>query len=85
VVAAVGAQGECDAAREALRKKAQHTVTNDPNASALKVAAALGQLQARCVQRELPSDTAPPEAPDSATPAKPDSAKAPAPAPAKKP
>jgi hypothetical protein len=41
---------DCDRALEALKAEARTTVTQDPNASALKVAAALGQLQAQCVE-----------------------------------
>lgn len=54
---------ECDVAREAMRKSANRTVTNDPNASALKVAAALGQLQAKCIQS---GPDQPPQAPPAA-------------------
>jgi hypothetical protein len=40
----------CEQARETMREAARTTATRDPNASALKVAAALGQLEARCVE-----------------------------------
>jgi hypothetical protein len=41
---------ECERNRERMREAARRTVTSDPNAPALKVAAALGQLQSRCVE-----------------------------------
>lgn len=43
---------ECELRLEAMRDEARRTVTNDPNASAMQVAAALGQLQARCIEEE---------------------------------
>ncbi len=51
---------DCERARGQLREAARRTVTADPNASALKVAAALGQLQAQCV--EVKDETAEPAA-----------------------
>lgn len=41
---------ECERSREARRRQAKFTITQDPNAPSLKVSAALGQLQARCVE-----------------------------------
>lgn len=41
---------ECELKRDALRQSARQVVTNDPNAKALEVAAALGGVQARCVE-----------------------------------
>ncbi len=41
---------ECEKSREQMRSSARFIVTSVPNASALAVAAALGRLQARCVE-----------------------------------
>lgn len=41
---------KCEEKRAAMREAARLTVWKDPNASALKVASALGQLQAQCVE-----------------------------------
>lgn len=49
---------ECEQKREAMREAARRTVSADPNASALKVAAALGQLQAQCVEVKDPEPAA---------------------------
>lgn len=61
---------ECSGKRELVRDEARRTVTNDPNASAMQVATALGQLEAQCVEVKTPAPpTAPAPAP--ATPATP--------------
>ena len=54
---------DCETAREAMQQAARKMVTADPNATALQVAAALGRLQARCVQVESPKPPAAPVAP----------------------
>jgi hypothetical protein len=43
---------ECENKRQSMRESARRTVSGDPNAQAVKIAAALGQLQARCIERE---------------------------------
>ena len=45
---------DCETARKGLRDAARETVTNDPNAHALTAAAALGGLQAKCVEVQSP-------------------------------
>jgi hypothetical protein len=57
---------ECEQRREQMRTAARRTVSADPNATALKVASALGPLQARCVEHKTP-----PAAPASPAPAPP--------------
>lgn len=57
--------GECESARDAFRDKAKHTVTADPNAHATVVAAALGQLQSKCVETKTAA-AEPPETPEPA-------------------
>ena len=49
--------GACEDAREKLKDKASHTVAADPNAHATGVAAALGQLQSKCVETNTPEAT----------------------------
>lgn len=58
---------ECDRKRETVRDEARLTVTKDPNADAMKVATALGKLEARCVEGK----TAAPPAAATATPVAP--------------
>jgi hypothetical protein len=59
----------CETAREVLRDKARHTVGADPHAHATVIAAALGQLQSKCVETKDPEPAAPPKpAPPAATP-----------------
>ena len=41
---------DCEKSREQMRSTARFIVTSVPNASAMGVAAALGRLQARCVE-----------------------------------
>jgi hypothetical protein len=53
---------ECERDREAVRAFARRTVAADPNASALKVAGALGRLQSRCVEVRTTAKPAPPAA-----------------------
>ena len=64
-VSAHASAGECEQAREKMRSAARRTAAGDPNAHALKVAAALGQLQSRCVEAP-PSRAA--ESDEAATP-----------------
>lgn len=55
---------ECERTRERMREAARLTVSADPNASALKVAAALGQLQAQCLEvKDTPKEAEPAAAP----------------------
>lgn len=55
----------CEDARGKLKDKASHTVAADPNAQAVVVASALGQLQSKCVETNTP------EAGEQAEPEKP--------------
>ncbi|HXC50857.1 MAG TPA: hypothetical protein VN634_08240 [Candidatus Limnocylindrales bacterium] len=41
---------DCEKSREQMRSSARFIVTSVPNASALAIAAALGRLQARCIE-----------------------------------
>ena len=61
----------CERSRDELRKAARSTVTSDPNAHAVVVAAALGGLQAKCVEDKSagPPATPAPITPPPATPA----------------
>lgn len=52
---------ECDRAREAVLEQADHTIARDPNASALKVAAAILHRQARCMEYKSPEPVTAPK------------------------
>ena len=53
---------ECERNRERMREAARRTVATDANAHALQVAAALGQLQSRCVEVKDKKPAAPEQA-----------------------
>jgi hypothetical protein len=53
---------ECESNREKMRSAARRTVAGDPNAHALQVAAALGQLQSRCIESRPAAPAAPEQA-----------------------
>lgn len=72
---------DCETIRENLRTAARRIVTNEPNATALQVAAALGRLQSRCVEVQSPQPpAAAPAAPPAGAPAAPPAGTAPKPA-----
>ncbi|MFN2425611.1 MAG: hypothetical protein ABR587_04090 [Candidatus Binatia bacterium] len=63
--------GDCDRSREAMRKSARLVVTRGAGASALQVAGAMGQLQARCIASaptQPPAEPAPAKPPVAAVP-----------------
>jgi hypothetical protein len=52
---------QCTRAADGMHERARVTIAGDPNASALEVAAAMGRLQARCVESKTPEPVRAPE------------------------